>query len=134
MKNVIVDTDIISYFFRSEKKVVEKINNHILNGGSIYLCAVTFYELKNGLIYKDSKNMLDKLQTFVEVHNVLPLTHKGADISARIYSDLRKSGVTIGHTDILIAGTAIENDLILITNNTKHFSPISELEIDNWAV
>lgn len=40
----------------------------------------------------------------------------------------------IGHNDILIAGTAIENDLILITNNTKHFSLIKGLEIDNWKI
>lgn len=33
---------------------------------------------------------------------------------------------------ILIAGIAISNDMVLITNNTKHFGKIDGLEIDNW--
>lgn len=42
--------------------------------------------------------------------------------------------MSIGHNDTLIAATAIINDCILITNNTKHFSRIEELEIDNWLL
>jgi tRNA(fMet)-specific endonuclease VapC len=32
----------------------------------------------------------------------------------------------------LIAGIAIENGLTLVTNNEKHYEPVSELEIENW--
>ncbi len=33
---------------------------------------------------------------------------------------------------ICIAGVAIENELILATNNEKHFSRIPGLKIENW--
>jgi len=52
--------------------------------------------------------------------------------SAEIYAELRKTGKSIGHNDILIAGTAIENDMVLITNNANHFNRIAGLEIENW--
>lgn len=34
--------------------------------------------------------------------------------------------------DLLIAGIAIENDMILVTNNERHFGRIPGLKIENW--
>ena len=59
-------------------------------------------------------------------------TEESAKISGDIYADLRQKGITIGTSDILIAGIAIENGLTLITNNEKHYEPIQGLNIDNW--
>lgn len=49
------------------------------------------------------------------------------------FAKLRKKGKTIQHTDALIAGTAIVNDLKLITNNTKHYEGIDGLDLENWV-
>jgi tRNA(fMet)-specific endonuclease VapC len=38
----------------------------------------------------------------------------------------------IDNQDILIAGIAIESDLVLVTNNERHFNRISNLTIENW--
>jgi tRNA(fMet)-specific endonuclease VapC len=46
---------------------------------------------------------------------------------------LRKTGQSIGHNDILIAGTAIINDMTLISNNTNHFARVQNLDIENWS-
>jgi len=35
--------------------------------------------------------------------------------------------------DLLIAGIAIENEMILVTNNEKHFRRIPDLKIENWT-
>ncbi len=59
------------------------------------------------------------------------MTLRTAGRSAEIYTDLRKKGKEIGHTDTLIAGIAIANNLQLVTNNTDHFEQIKNLEIDN---
>jgi len=59
------------------------------------------------------------------------MTLRTAGRSAEIYADLRKKGKEIGHTDTLIAGIAIANNLQLVTNNTDHFEQIKNLEIDN---
>jgi tRNA(fMet)-specific endonuclease VapC len=47
---------------------------------------------------------------------------------------LRKKGMTVGHNDMMIAGTAIVNNMTLVTNNTKHYEKIDDLEIDNWSI
>lgn len=74
-----------------------------------------------------------QFEKFVKLNRVLPLTDEIARKSAKIYADLRKKGQTVGHNDVLIAGTAIVYDLTLITNNINHFSRIGGLDIDNWS-
>jgi len=132
MKQAIIDTDTLSYFFRGNSQVINKIDKYLVQFGFINISIVTYYEVLNGLLFKDANKQLQRFQEFVKYNKILPLTQISADKSARIYADLRKNGKTISHNDILIAGIAIMNDLILITNNTEHFERIKELEIDNW--
>ena len=54
-------------------------------------------------------------EEFASLNKILPLTAEIANRSAKLFADLRKTGITIGHNDILIAGTALENDLVLVT-------------------
>lgn len=133
MKPAIIDTDTTSYFFRNNANVVDKLDEYLQAHGFVYLSVVTYYEVLNGLYFKDAKNQMAQFEKFVKLNQVLPLTNEIAKKSAKIYADLRKKGQTVGHNDVLIAGTAIINDLTLITNNVSHFSRMSGLDIDNWS-
>jgi tRNA(fMet)-specific endonuclease VapC len=53
-------------------------------------------------------------------------------LTADIRAKLEKSGTPIGPYDLLIAGTAMSNNAVLITNNTKEFSRVPNLLIENW--
>ncbi len=50
-----------------------------------------------------------------------------------IYGELKRKGIVIGNSDLLIAGLAIDSELVLVTNNEKHFKQIPTLEIENWT-
>jgi tRNA(fMet)-specific endonuclease VapC len=78
-------------------------------------------------------NHPDLFLNFVAQNTVLPLTQGVADIAAEIYADMRKTGQPMDDIDLLIAGTAIANGLILVTHNRKHFERIVQLEVENWA-
>lgn len=65
-------------------------------------------------------------------NTIIHISEESAKISGNIYADLRQKGITIGTSDILIAGIAIENELTLITNNERHYASIQELKIENW--
>lgn len=134
MKAAIVDTDTVSYFFRNNADVVAMLDEYLQEHGFIYLSVVVYYEVLNGLYFKDAKNQIAQFEKFVKLNEVLPLTDKIAKTSAKIYADLRKKGQTVGHNDALIAGTAIIHNLTLITNNISHFSRIEGLDIDNWSI
>jgi len=128
----LLDTDILSEFLRGNEKVIEKVDAHASQFGFINLSTITYYEILNGLLYKEAKKQLTRFEDFIELNTVVPLTLVEAKIAAAIQSDLRKKRREIGHTDTLIAGTALSNQLQLVTDNTEHFKRIDGLEIDNW--
>jgi len=133
MKPSMLDTDILSEFLRGNPKVIAKVDEHLKAYGHINLSIITYYEILNGLLYKDARKQLDRFENFVMLNKVIPLTLSMAKKAAMIQADLRKKGTEIGHTDTLIAGISITSDLQLISNNTDHFKRIKGLELDNWS-
>lgn len=134
MKQAILDTDSVSYFFRGAPQVVDKVDGYLQEHGFVNITVVTYYEVMNGLLYKDAKKQLARFEEFVRLNNVLPLTLQAATISTQVFAELRKTGKVIGHNDVLIAGIALEQDMVLITNNTSHFGRIEGLSLDNWTL
>ena len=128
-----LDTDFLSKFLRGNPKVINKVDEHLKEYGFISLSVVTYYEILNGLFYKDARNQMRKFEEFIASNKVISLTSSMAYAAALIQADLRKKGTEIGHTDTLIAGICIVSDLQLITNNTNHFKRIKELNIVNWS-
>lgn len=132
MKPALVDTDILSEFLRGTPKVVENAGKYLQEYDAINLSIITYYEILNGLLYKDARKQLLKFTDFAELNKILPLTISATRQAAEIYADLRKQGQPIGHTDCLIAGIALTNGLQLVTNNTEHFNRVKGLELVNW--
>lgn len=133
MKTSMLDTDILSEFLRGNSKVIAKVDEHLNEYGYINLSIITYYEILNGLLYKDARKQLTRFEEFVSLNKVIPLTMPMAKMAAVIQADLRKKGTEIGHTDTLIAGISITSEFQLITNNTDHFKRIKDLEISNWT-
>lgn len=133
MKPAMLDTDVLSEFLRGNRKVVAKVDEHLREYGYINLSIITYYEILNGLLYKDAKKQLSLFEEFIGLNKVIPLTLQSARLAANIHAELRKKGTVIGHTDTLIAGIAMSNSFQLITNNTEHFKRIKDIEIANWT-
>lgn len=132
MKPAMLDTDILSEFLRGNPKVISRLDDHLEEYGFISFSIITYYEILNGLLYKDAKKQLAKFEEFAELNKVIPLTLPMAKVAAAIQANLRNKGTEIGHTDTLIAGIAITSELQLVTNNTNHFKRIKDLDLANW--
>jgi tRNA(fMet)-specific endonuclease VapC len=133
MKQSILDTDILSEFLRGNIKVIKKVDEHLKEYGFVSLSIITYYEILNGLLYKDARKQMERFEQFVELNKVVPLTIRTVKISANIQAELRNKGIEIGHTDTLIVGVAMASELQLITNNTDHFKRIKGLDFANWT-
>lgn len=133
MKPALVDTDILSEFLRGSPKVIKNIEIYLQTYDAINFSIITYYEILNGLLYKDAKKQLQKFTNFAELNKVLPLTITATRMAAEIFADLRKKGQPIGHTDSLIAGISLANNLQLVTNNVEHFKRIKNLDVINWS-
>jgi tRNA(fMet)-specific endonuclease VapC len=129
----LVDTDILSMYFRGNENVKNNFEKYEEEHGKVNISIITYYEVVNGLNFKDAKKQLESFLKFAPQNNILPVTERSASISAEIYARLRKASQPIDDIDLLIAGIAISNNLILATNNESHFDRIDELEIENWS-
>lgn len=134
MKAALIDTDILSLYFRGHQNVVENFSRYLTQHDCINFSIITYYEILSGLKHRDANKQIESFLQFVVQNNIVPLTIDAVDISAEKYAQLRKQGTPVDDIDLLIAGIAIANDMELITNNTRHFSKISGLEITNWSV
>ncbi len=135
MKPSMIDTDTLSYFLRHHSDIVEKFQQYLNEYHKINLSIINYYEMLGGLKHKDAYRQLEKFQVFMKDSTVLlPVTDYSCQIASEIYSMLRKQGKPLDNMDILIASIAIENELVLVTHNRKHFSRIKNLEIEDWTI
>jgi len=134
MKPVLVDTDILSLFFRNHHNVVLNFKNYLTLYEKINLSIITYYEILSDLKHKDALKQLDSFLEFARHNVILPLTEETIIIPSDLYANLRKVGKPIDDIDILIAGGALSNNLVLVTNNEGHFKNIEGLEIQNWSL
>jgi tRNA(fMet)-specific endonuclease VapC len=130
----LVDTDILSFYFKGEPHVVERFTEYLQKYETINISIITFYEVLAGLQFVGSQKKIQEFQKFILHNTIFHLSEESARISARLYADLRKRGITVGTSDLLIAGIALENDLTLITNNERHYTPIAGLQVENWRI
>jgi tRNA(fMet)-specific endonuclease VapC len=73
------------------------------------------------------------LRDFISAFEIINWTESDAETAGKIRTDLEKNGHTIGPLDIQIAGQAVSNELILVTNNEKEFSRVNGLKVENWV-
>jgi tRNA(fMet)-specific endonuclease VapC len=71
---------------------------------------------------------------FLALFESLPFNDEAAEIYAVIRADLVAKGMPIGANDYLIAAIALANDLILVTHNTREFSRIADLKLEDWEI
>jgi tRNA(fMet)-specific endonuclease VapC len=105
---------------------------YLAEHGQLTFSIITRYEILRGLAAKRAVPQLAAFERLCSACTILPLTDAAIIRAADIYADLNQQGLPLGDADILIAATALVNDLMVVTNNENHFSRIAGLAIDNW--
>lgn len=127
----VLDTNILIYFFKGMGRVGQKLLGTAPQ--EIYIPAIVIYELQVGIgksQFPDKR--IKQLEDLTSVVTVQPFTAEAARYSATIQVQLGKKGMRIGPFDTLIAGTALANNAILVTHNTKEFEGVPGLKIEDW--
>lgn len=99
----------------------------------LVLCSIVVYELRHRAA-RSSNSIREqaRLDLFPAPFTSLPFDDQCAGTCAEISTSLEQSGHVIGPHDLMIASIAKENDLILVTHNTKEFSRIAGLKLEDW--
>ena len=64
---------------------------------------------------------------------VLPFEVRAAQAYGAVRSYLERRGEIIGPLDLLIASQAIAENAVLVTSNTREFSRVPAIELENWS-
>ncbi len=130
--NYLLDTNIIIFFFKDKFGITDKIEKVGIE--NCYMSEITLAELKYGAAYSaNPKKHQDEINQLLEFIPVIPIS-SAIDLFALEKARLRKAGTLIDDFDLLIGCTAIENEMTLVTNNTKHFQRINKIQLADWKI
>lgn len=99
----------------------------------VVLCAVVKAELYYGAERSaDPARALQVVNAFTTHFTSLPFDDQAAACYGRIRADLTRRGLLIGPNDMLIAATALAHQAMLVTHNTREFSHVPGLRLEDW--
>ena len=129
----LLDTNICIYVIRKKSaNVLRELNSHPVS--EVAISAITVAELEYG-VEKSSQPAPNRqaLDQFLVPFMTLDFDYDAAQEYGRIRAHLEGRGTPIGALDTLIAAQAASRSLILVTNNTKEFSRVPGLAVEDWS-
>lgn len=125
------DANIIIDIFRGDKDLrakLEKIEGLV----DIFVTPITLCELYNGAyLHHNPVEKLKDLENFIFNFDLLDFDDDACREFGEEYARLSKEGKMTGEFDLMIAGIAKVNGLIVVTRNKKHFESVS-VKVEVW--
>ncbi len=127
----LLDTNTLIYFFKGLGDVADILLSKAPK--DILISSIVLYELEVGIAKSTKpKKRTIQLESLISRVKISSFGAQEAKIAATIRANLERKGTPIGPYDTLIAGTALSNNAILVTHNTKEFKKIKSLKIEDW--
>lgn len=124
--SVIFDTDILIWVLRGNAKAAKTVD--LANTKA--LSVVSYMELLQGA--RDKAEVRAIKSFLVDLNfTLIPLTENTGH-RASIYMEEYGLSIAMSMADALIAATAVENNQVLITGNSKHYKAVKELELKRF--
>ena len=123
----------IIYLKGKNSHLKQKLENMPLS--EIAVCSVVKGELFYGSLRSaNPERNLRLQQEFLSQFVSLLFDDQSALVFGEIRAQLAANGTPIGAYDLQIAAIALANNLILVTHNTKEFSRIPQLQLEDWEM
>lgn len=127
MPDYLLDTTTIIDYLRDKSGVPELLERFCSQGGLLCCSPINIVEVYAGMKDKE-KTATDEFLNSLECYEI---SREIANLAGELKRKYLKKGLTLSTPDVLIAATAIEKHLILVTNNPRHF-PVEDLMIYSY--
>jgi len=131
MPRYMLDADTVSYALRGQGRVAARLLEH--QPSELCVSAVTLAELNFGAEARRSQKIRRAIRSFTKDVTVVPFDEASAERFGVVAAALSTRGRPIGLYDTLVAAQALALGLTVVTNNTRHFSRVPGLAVENWA-
>jgi len=130
----LLDTNVLSQMMRSKPDPGVIAGLRQCRADTAFASAVTRYELRYGAgLRDDAQRFWARLEAgILSIVTWLPVSQAIAERGGAVAADLRRQGRPCGDLDPLLAATALEHHLTLVTRNTRHFEAVPGIALENW--
>lgn len=131
----LLDTNILIYLIKNQPPSVARKINTLPAAAQLCMSFVTWAELLHGAEHSSRKaQVLGRLEALArQVPVRFPAGPEICRHYARQLRQLRRAGTPIGASDLWIAAHALAEGATLVTHNTRAFTRIDGLQIEDWA-
>ena len=128
-----LDTNICIYAMkRKPEQVLRRLKESFSSG--IVISSITLAELEYGIRHSSNpEKNAQALIRFLFPFQIDPFDTSAAMEYGKIRAYLQGQGTPIGPLDMLIAGHAMVEGAVLVTNNVREFERVPGLLLENWA-
>ena len=128
----VLDTNICIFAIKNKPGAVRQALNR--RPGQLCVSAITAMELRYGAEKSATPAWNHAvIDGFLKRLEVLNYDRAAAAHAGRLRAELARAGTPIGPYDAMIAGHARSRGFVLVTNNTREFSRVSGLRLDDWT-
>lgn len=129
-KPVILDTDFLSYYLIERPTAILMVESLIKNDLLPATTVITKSEMIFGAKRKKwGSKKFNKLKNLFNSLLIYDFTPKSSEIYGELRAKLMNAGLDIGFADTAIASITLEQQAILLTNNSEHFNRIETLDL-----
>lgn len=130
----LLDTNVCIYLIQKKpERVLQRLR--ALDISTVGVSSITVAELQYGVAKstRPEQNAL-ALAALLAPLDVLAFDDGAAAVYGAVCAGLERAGTPIGSMDLLIAAHALARGRTVVTNNTREFSRVAGLKMENWAV
>jgi tRNA(fMet)-specific endonuclease VapC len=128
----LLDSNTVIHYLRGHESVALRLRQ--TDKRQLGIPGVVTYEIEYGTLKMGSRRRQALWSELLADLVHVAFDHEAAFESARVRVDLERQGFVIGPIDLLIAGTALSRGTVLVTSNTKEFSRVKGLRVEDWTV
>ena len=129
----LLDTNICIYIAKGHPPAVrERFDRHTLH--ELAMSTITLGELRFGAEKSQARERaMATIEQLTQVIQACPLPVTAGEHYGHIRAALQKQGQPIGNNDLWLAAHARAEGWILVTNNTREFERVPDLQVENWV-
>ncbi len=128
----LLDTNILSEIIKKRPSPYLFARLEMIPAGAAYTSSICVMELRYGsALRNDFDEFWIKIkQRIISRVNIVHFGEKESIAAGDILAELKQTGRMIRIEDVLIAASAISNNLVMVTANIRHFSRINGLVVE----
>jgi predicted nucleic acid-binding protein len=139
MSGFLLDTNIPSELIRPQPEPKVRTWVAAQNLETLFISTVSFGEIRKGIFLRSPGKRRTELEAWIETDlsmvfsdRILSVTRSIAERWGILEAQRQLAGLPLHAPDGMIAATAFEHGLTLVTRNTKHFEDLGVILVNPW--